>query len=91
MDITDDSDRLILTVRNSGSQFPTESLKDLLREHSSQGFGIGLNNIDQRIKLSYGDQYGVSVFNREEMAVVRITLPKHLYKEVNKLAEMSDR
>lgn len=89
--ITDDDDRLILTVRNSGSQFPTESLGDLLQEHSSQGFGIGLNNIDQRIKLSYGEQYGVSVFNRDEMAVVRITLPKHLYKEVKEHAEMPDR
>ena len=36
----------------------------LTGERKSRGTGIGLKNIDERIKLSYGEEFGVQVENR---------------------------
>ena len=37
---------------------------------------IGLRNIDQRIKMAFGEQYGIQVSNRiPQGAIITITLP----------------
>ena len=43
---------------------------------SSTGNGIGLRNIDERIKLSYGRKYGLSIWSEpDEGTVVTILIP----------------
>ena len=79
-------------VRNTGSHFEEGILEKL--DHSkkeSHGFGIGLHNIQQRIKLTYGPEYGLTVYNQEEMAVVEIRLPRKPYTGGNENVEMHDR
>ena len=79
-------------VRNTGSHFEEGILEKL--DHSkkeSHGFGIGLHNIQQRIKLTYGPKYGLTVYNQEEMAVVEIRLPRKPYTGGNENVEMHDR
>ena len=39
------------------------------------GFGIGLLNIDERIRLIFGDEYGLSLSNEGGLAVATIRLP----------------
>ena len=45
------------------------------------GFGIGMLNIHKRLKIAYGDKYGLELFNiedektGEEYAVVHVVLP----------------
>ncbi len=66
----------ILEVRNTGSHFE-EEFQDAqtLDEMETHGFGIGLSNIHQRIRLSYGSQYGLNLFNDSRFAVVEIRIP----------------
>jgi two-component system, sensor histidine kinase YesM len=73
---------LTVTIQNSGSQFEENHLQKL-EEHSleTSGFGIGLMNIQQRIQLTYGPEYGLYLFNNEGKAVVSIRLPAQVKKQ----------
>lgn len=44
---------LVFTIRDNGAGFPYRGLENLS--------GMGLNNVNQRIRLHYGDTYGISV------------------------------
>ncbi len=67
---------LVVQVKNEGSCFEENLLEKLRsKQNSAQGFGIGLLNIDQRIKLLFGDAYGLSLSNQSGYAVATITLP----------------
>lgn len=67
---------LVVRVKNEGSQFE-DNLLERLRSHeiSGHGFGIGLLNIEQRIQLLFGEQYGLSLSNEADFAVATITVP----------------
>lgn len=69
--------RLLVEVRNSGSEFEEELLGHL-REGSAQthGFGVGLRNIDQRMRLTYGEDYGLTLRNENGFAVCRLHFPQ---------------
>ena len=52
---------LTIQVRNEGSNFEEELLEKLKnKSRSPHGFGIGLLNIDQRIRLLFGEEYGLT-------------------------------
>ena len=71
-----DSRYLYIQVENSGSSFPDHLLEKLSdKTIKPEGFGIGLTNINQRIQLTYGKEYGLEFFNRDGFAVARIRLP----------------
>lgn len=56
---------LFITVRDDGMGIPPAKLKTLLRQtetiKSDHMSGIGLPNVDRRIKLNYGDEYGLAI------------------------------
>lgn len=77
-------DNIYIEVTNTNSQFE-EGLLDKLERGivSPHGLGIGLLNIHKRIQLTYGAEYGLSLFNKdEEHAVVRIIIPGGNYVEI---------
>ena len=78
--LTDDF--LIFQVKNNGSFFEDHLLEKLRsKEILPHGHGISLLNIDQRLKLTYGDSYGLRLYNQddlelaEEYAVAELCLP----------------
>jgi two-component system sensor histidine kinase YesM len=67
-------------VRDSGSGIPAGELEDLKQELSSwESAGsshVGLRNVQGRIKLAFGDPYGVYIESEKGSGVaVRIELP----------------
>lgn len=63
--VGEDAGVLKITVRDNGVGIPEEKLKTIL-EHtekvkSSSMSGIGLPNVDRRIKLYYGENYGLRI------------------------------
>lgn len=72
--------KIRIFVRNTGSLFE-EDVMERLEQKSLEphGFGIGLNNIRQRIQLTYGTQYGLKVYNAQDMAVVEVLLPRRRF------------
>lgn len=61
---------------NSGSEFPDDLLENL-RTHKirEQGLGIALLNIEERIQLMFGQQYGLHFYNENDFAVVKMEIP----------------
>lgn len=70
-------DTVIISVQNSGSQID-ENIIARINENkvTPKGTGIGLNNIDSRIKILFGNDYGLSFKNDNKNVIVEIKLPK---------------
>ena len=76
-------ERVVIRVENDGSVIDVEVLEKLrsgnLKPH---GHGIGLENIDSRIKLIYGEEYGLTFENTNGRAAVQMTLPYETPEEL---------
>lgn len=71
-------------VKNDGSEFADNLLDKLkTKEISPHGLGIGLVNIDARLKLTFGEEYGLTLYNEDNMAVAMISIPFHLSSKEN--------
>lgn len=70
------NDVLTIMVRNSGSEVEEDLLEQLqtgkLKPH---GFGIGLANIDERLRLTFGVDFGLTIFNENGHVVCIIKIP----------------
>lgn len=76
VDISRHEDSIKIKVSNEGSYFEDNLLEKLRTgEIQPHGHGIGILNIDKRIKLMFGDDFGLSIYNRDDFAVAEITLP----------------
>ncbi len=77
VDIVKEGPNIVIMVSNDGSYFEDDLINKLENgKIKPNGHGIGLLNIDKRIKLLFGEEYGLIVYNNEEdMAVAKITIP----------------
>lgn len=71
---------LFISVRDNGIGIPKEKIEKLLKgKEKRQGdtmSGIGLSNVDQRIKLVYGDEYGLSIESKVgEYTDIQVRIP----------------
>lgn len=70
--------RIAITIRDNGVGMKKEVLDSILSEDNphSQGNGIGLRNIDERIRLTYGSSFGLTIESEpDEGTAVTITIP----------------
>lgn len=68
---------LQIDVKNSGSELEGDLLVRLKNgDLQPHGFGIGLTNIDARLRLTFGEDRGLRLFNQDGYAVCRLTLPQ---------------
>jgi two-component system sensor histidine kinase YesM len=78
--------RLVLVISDNGSGISEDILTELNRRLNSaidftdgteeRGTGIALNNVNQRIKLCFGNEYGLHVYSTVDFGTdVVITLP----------------
>ena len=80
-------DCLVIQVRDDGVGIPKEKMDALLNHtekvKGSSMSGIGLPNVDRRIKLNYGDQYGLSIESREgEFTEITVRMPLEYGQQV---------
>lgn len=68
---------LIVQIINDGSQFEENTMEKLIDQQIiPHGFGIGILNIQRRIQMIYGNDYGINLKNiDEDHALSEITLP----------------
>lgn len=63
-------------VKNTGSEFENDLLVKLEQgEIKPHGHGVGLLNIDKRMKIQYGKEYGLRLYNEEDYAVAELVIP----------------
>lgn len=66
-------DTVVFYVEDNGCGMSEEAIEDVMSGKSSS---IGIQNSDKRIKLLYGDQYGIQIKSLIEMGTkIKITLP----------------
>ena len=75
-----EENRLIIDVSDNGVGMPPETAASLLRgerpEVQTSGSGMGVYNVHQRIRLTFGEQYGLTILSEpDEGTLVRICLP----------------
>lgn len=80
IDIFKYENKLIMEVRNNGEKIEVERLKiirRILNGHEGQNdkVGFGLYSVNQRIKLAFGDNYGLEISEDSDWTVVRLNCP----------------
>jgi len=69
------NDDIHIIIKDNGAGIPSPSLENIL-ETESQGGGYGLKNVNQRIKLFFGEEYGMSIESvLEQGTVVTVRIP----------------
>lgn len=81
-----EDDELWFRISDNGLGMTAEQAAGLLGEKhhvsSKRGSGIGVKNVNERIKLYFGEDYGLQIQSEpDEGTVVRIHLPARLYTE----------
>ena len=85
IDITayqDDSD-IIIDITDNGAGMTPEQISDLWQQDQNRT-GIGIRNVDERLKLSYGINYGLTVVSvPEQGTTVSLRIPCQKYADLN--------
>lgn len=74
-----------ITVEDNGMGMTEETVKELLNSgpKSSKGSGIGLRNVHDRIRLYFGEEYGVTIESRPDQGTcITLTFPAIPYGEL---------
>ena len=80
-------DGLWFTVLDNGLGMTEEQVENLLTDHahvsSKRGSGIGVKNVNERIRLYFGNEYGLFIESEpDEGTTIRIHLPAVDYREI---------
>lgn len=78
--IEQEADRLCVRVRDDGVGMTEEKIREIMENPKKRKgdtmSGIGLPNVDQRIKLVYGESYGLTICSQVgEYTEILVTLP----------------
>lgn len=79
-----EKEALIVEVEDNGVGIDEEKIRKVLTEdhRSKKGFtGLGINNVDQRIKLNHGNDYGLSIESEPDyysLFIIRLPLINHI-------------
>ena len=65
-----------ITVWDNGTHFDAEHLERVMNgEESSGSHGLGLKNIEERLQICFGEQYGLNITGDENGTCVEVRLP----------------
>jgi two-component system sensor histidine kinase YesM len=69
-----EANRIIYRISDNGYGIPPEVLKNILDQESksSHSSGVGLKNVNERIKLCYGNEYGIKIESELDVGTTAI-------------------
>lgn len=76
-----EDNKLLFMVKDTGLGMSEEKVENILitENRKSKGSGVGIKNVDKRIKLCYGKEYGLKIESELEIGTtVRIYLPLYI-------------
>ncbi len=75
--IHQDPNRIIFTVEDNGVGMTEEQCREVLKKEPGDRAGIGIKNVNDRIKIYFGDEYGLTIESELDVGTcVTITMPK---------------
>ncbi|AZN38296.1 sensor histidine kinase [Paenibacillus albus] len=75
---------LVIEIENSslaGSAQQETAAAQVAEYRHSKGLGTGLENANARLRLHYGNTYGVSLMHRETTTITRVLMPIQIIQE----------
>ena len=73
------NNKLVLSVSDNGPKIPDNKLSELEQRLDSDEIQetkhIGLSNVNQRIKLIFGNEYGINIFSDDYETIIDIVMP----------------
>ena len=70
-------DRIIFTVEDNGVGMTEEQCEKILHKDAGDRVGIGIKNVNDRIKIYFGEEYGLTIQSElDEGTRVTISMPK---------------
>ena len=70
-------DNLVFTVEDNGIGMTKEQCREILEGSAGDKTGIGIRNVNNRIKIYFGEQYGIQIDSElDEGTTVTIIMPK---------------
>lgn len=63
-------DNIVWQVIDDGAGIGRRRQQELMKDNGAVSGGYGIVNVDQRIKLFYGDRYGITIFSRPGVGTV---------------------
>ncbi len=87
-------DKVLIEVADNGQGIPPDKLRELLskleKNDTSSGKSIGLTNVNKRIKMYHGEQYGLTVETAlGHGTTIRISLPRETDENTIKRPQVS--
>ena len=81
-----DKEKLCFRISDNGLGMTAEQVENLLDEKnhvsSRRGSGIGVKNVNERIRLYFGEKYGLTIWSEpDEGTVIHIYLPAQTHAE----------
>ena len=71
---------ILFEISDNGVGIKPDILENLQNQLSDEtmhySYGIGLDNVNQRIKIIYGKDYGCTISSGDGMTIVTIKIPK---------------
>ncbi len=75
--IFEDGEDIVFTVEDNGVGMTEEECREILYRETSDRVGIGIKNVNDRIKIYFGEKYGLSIKSElDEGTKVIIRMPK---------------
>lgn len=75
--IRQDGDDIVLSVEDNGIGMTEEQCQEILRKEPGDRTGIGIKNVNDRIKIYFGEEYGLTITSElDEGTCVDIRMPK---------------
>lgn len=70
-------DTILFTVEDNGVGMTEEQCEEILHKDASDRVGIGIKNVNDRIKIYFGEEYGLTIQSElDEGTRVTISMPK---------------
>lgn len=77
-----DHEKIIFEVEDNGVGMTEEQCQEILQKDSGDKAGIGIKNVNDRIKIYFGEEYGITIRSElDEGTCVTITMPKITEKD----------
>ena len=73
----DDPNDIIITVADNGVGMTDEQCERVLHKERSDSSGIGVKNVNDRLKIYFGERYGISIESELDVGTtVKVRIPK---------------
>lgn len=75
--VSDEGDDILFAVEDNGNGMEPEQVESILKKERSDHSGIGIKNVNDRLKIYFGARYGITIHSvPDEGTRVEIRMPK---------------